>query len=222
MKHMLPWVTVFVVAILVVAPAAAAIDGEVELRYWNAQVEIDNGSEAETLDFPGPALRAELVFIERLAVAVEASDQENSDDFGDFTLRRIQLDAKWRILAPSENTYLGVGVGYTDFEFEENEGPITTDATRIVVDGSFNFIEILKVYGRVAYFASLGDLVDSRGVTLATGDSGYDVDLGFGIMPIPLLSIWVGYRTEQLDYDRSGGRFDVNNSGPYLGAGIRF
>jgi hypothetical protein len=222
MKHLLSWAALSVVAILVVAPAAAAVEGEVELRYWDAELEIDGGSSTETLDFPGPALRAELVFIERLAVALEASGQDDDDDEGSFTLRRIQLDAKWRVLAPSENTYLGVGLGYTDFEFEENEGPIDTDAVRLVVDGSYGIIEMLKVYGRVAYFASVGDLVDNRGTTLATDGSGYDLDLGVGIMPVSMLSIWVGYRTELLDYDRSGGTFDVTNSGLYLGAGVHF
>jgi hypothetical protein len=94
---------------------------------------------------------------------------------------------------------------------------------RLVADGRFGFVGILYVYGRLAYLPSLSDL-DLFGIPIAEGDSGLDLDIGLGIEPIPILSVWVGYRTQKFDFSESGGSgsLTIENSGPYVGAGVHF
>jgi len=60
-------------ACLAAAPAAAAVDGEVELRYWGSESDLFSTSRLENVkdSTPGAGLRAEIVLIERLAIAGE-------------------------------------------------------------------------------------------------------------------------------------------------------
>ena len=79
------------------------------------------------------------------------------------------------------------------------------------------------MYGRLAYLPSLSDL-ESNGETFAEGDTGLDLDIGLGIEPLPILSLWVGYRTQSFDFSEPGGpgTLTLGNTGAYIGAGIHF
>ena len=94
---------------------------------------------------------------------------------------------------------------------------------RVIADGRFGFIGILYVYGRLAYLPSLSD-IEENGQTFAEGDTGFDADIGLGIEPLPILTLWVGYRTQNFDFKQPGGpgTLTIDNSGPYLGAGVHF
>ncbi len=222
MKNVMQWLALCAVAFLLVAPSHAAVDGEVELRYWNAQIEQSVSDESRSADSPGVGLRAEIVVIEKLAIAGDYFQLEGEDSLEDVSFKQLTLDVKWRIISPGENTFFGVGLGYQDFEGSADT-TLSTNGFRIVADGRFSFAKIVYAYGRLAYLPSLDDWkVDGQKV--ADGKSAYDLDIGLGVTPIPLLTLWVGYRTEDLGLDRIGldqsGSFEP--SGPYLGAGIRF
>jgi hypothetical protein len=222
MKRMLRWLVVGAAAFILVAPSMAAVDGEVELRYWNAQFKESIPSDSRTADAPGVGLRAEIVLIEKLAIAGDYFQLEGEDFIEDASFKQFTLDVKWRIIAPSENTFFGIGLGYQDFDASDDES-ISSNGFRIVADGRFGFVKILYVYGRLAYVPSLNEW-KADGHSVFDGRSAYDFDFGLGITPIPLLTVWVGYRTQDLGFEELGGGRTASweQSGPYLGAGIRF
>lgn len=211
-------------ALAIAAPAVAAVDGEVELRYWNNEVEIGGDAGGDMDSAPGAGLRVEIVLIKRLALAGEYFKLVGEGDLEETEFTQGTLDAKWRIIAPSRNTFFAVGLGYLNYEVDSEGEKFDTSAYRIMVDGRFGFIKILYVYGRLAYLPSISDLTVD-GFTFAEGDTGYDVEVGLGIEPIPILSLWVGYRAEKFDFKEPGGgsgRLSFESSGAFFGAGIHF
>jgi hypothetical protein len=199
-------------ALLLAAPAAAAIDAEVELRYWANEAEFEfSGDSPESNGMPGAGLRADIAVFKRLVVAGEYYKLSGEDEFDGLDQTQITLDVKWRIIAPTENTFFALGLGYQGIEFDDGES-FDSSGYRIVADGRFGFVGILYVYGRLAYLPSLGD-IDMEGQTFAEGDSGMDLDIGLGIEPLPILTLWVGYRTQtfpdlRLQRARWSGRTD--------------
>jgi hypothetical protein len=221
MKNAMRWLMLSAVAFLMVAPSLA-IDGEVELRYWNAEFKESVPRDSRTADSPGVGLRAEIVVIEKLAIAGDYFQLEGEEFLEDVSIKQLTLDVKWRIISPGENTFFGLGLGYQDFEGSDEE-TLSSSGFRVVADGRFGFAKILYVYGRLAYLPSLDDWKED-GVKFADGGSAYDLDIGLGVTPIPLLTLWVGYRTESLDLEEIGGdgTLTFEPSGFYLGAGVRF
>jgi hypothetical protein len=217
-------ILVFALPALLLAVPASAIDAEVELRYWQSEATFsESGFSDESDGTPGLGLRAEIVPWKKLAVAGEYYQGSGEGIFDGVDFSHFLLDAKWRIIAPTDNTFFAVGLGYQTFELSGDGETLDTDGIRLVADGRFGFVGILYVYGRLAYLPSVSD-IDVMGMTLAEGDSAYDLDLGLGIEPLPLLSIWVGYRTQSYDFSEPGGSasLTIDNTGPYIGAGVHF
>ena len=224
MKLLLRISAVGLLALLLPAPAAAAVDGEVELRYWASEGTLEAMGEEGSEDMPGAGLRVEIAVFKRLAFAGEYYKLSGEDLLEDFGVTQVQLDVKWRIISPTENTFFALGLGYESFELDIEGVDLESNSIRAVADGRFGFIGLLYVYGRLAYMPSLGDL-EVEGQTFAEGGSGLDLDIGLGIEPIPILSLWVGYRTQSLDFENLaiiGGDFKLDSTGPYVGIGVHF
>jgi hypothetical protein len=224
MNRALKLLTVGALALLLTAPALAAVDAEVELRYWANDTGFEfSGEPEESNGMPGSGLRADIAVFKRLAFAGEYYSLSGEDDFDGLDSTQAILDVKWRIIAPAENTFFGLGLGYQKLEYEDEDGTFDSDGFRIVADGRFGFVGILYVYGRLGYLPSLSD-IEMDGQTFAEGDSGFDLDIGLGIEPLPILSLWVGYRTQNFDFSEPGGSgsLTVDNTGAYVGAGVHF
>lgn len=208
---------------LLLAVPALAIDAEVELRYWQSEATVGfSGDSDESDGSAGLGLRAEIVPWKKLALAGEYYQGSGDGMFDGVDFSHFILDAKWRIIAPTDNTFFALGLGYQTFEIGDDES-FDTSGLRVVADGRFGFVGILYVYGRLAYIPSLND-IEMYGMTFAEGDSALDFDLGLGIEPMPILSIWVGYRTQTYDFSEPGGpgTLSIDNTGPYIGAGVHF
>lgn len=224
MKLALKLLAAGTLAVLLAAPAAAAIDAEVELRYWADEAKFEfSGEPEESNGMPGAGLRADIAFFKKLVVAGEYYQLSGEDDFDGLDQTQVTLDVKWRIIAPTENTFFGLGLGYQSLEFDDEGDSFDSNGYRIVADGRFGFIGILYVYGRLAYLPSLSD-IEMGGQTFAEGDTGLDFDLGLGVEPLPILTLWLGYRTQSFDFKQPGGpgTLTVGNTGPYIGAGVHF
>ena len=224
MKALLKILATGLFVLLSAAPAAAAIDAEIELRYWDNEASFEfSGDPAEKSGMPGAGLRFDIAFFKRLVVAGEYYQFSGEDQFDGLDQTQTSLDVKWRIIAPTENTFFGLGLGYQAFEFDDDGESFDSNGLRIIADGRFGFIGILYVYGRLAYLPSLSD-IKMEGQTFAEGESGLDFDLGLGIEPLPILSLWVGYRTQSFDFKEPGGpgQLTVDNTGPYVGIGVHF
>ena len=224
MKLALKLMAAGTLTLLMAAPAAAAVDAEIELRYWQDEASFEfSGQPSESNGMPGTGLRADIAFFKKLAVAGEYYTLSGEDDFDGLDQTQATLDVKWRIIAPTENTFFALGLGYQGLEFDDEGESFDSSGYRIVADGRFGFIGILYAYGRLAYLPSLSD-IEMEGETFAEGDTGLDLDIGLGIEPLPILSLWIGYRSQSFDFKEPGGpgSLTVENSGPYIGAGVHF
>jgi len=99
----------------------------------------------------------------------------------------------------------------------------SSDGLRVVADGRFEFLGFLYAYGRLAYLPSLSDMTVDDEFLYANGETGYDFEIG--IEPIPILSLWVGYRAKKFDFSNQrgfSGSLSIENSGPFIGAGVHF
>jgi hypothetical protein len=172
---------------------------------------------------PGAGLRADIALFKRLSLAGEYYQLSGEDDFDGLDQTQVTLDAKWRIIAPTENTFLALGLGYQSLEFDDLGETFDSNGFRAVAVGRFGFIGILYVYGRLAYLPSLSD-IEMGGQTFAEGDTGTDLDVGLGIEPLPILTMWVGYRTQEFEFKQPGGpgTLTIGNTGAYIGAGAHF
>ena len=82
----------------------------------------------------------------------------------------------------------------------------------------------------VAAAAALADdagfplLVDLRPglVILDSGKDGMEMEAGVGFRPIPLLSINLSYKSNEMDFEAFGETLSVDNSGPMLGLVFTF
>jgi hypothetical protein len=104
------------------AVPAAAVDVEVELRYSYNEATLSASGEEDMIDVaPGLGLRAEFAPSKRFALAAEYSrgNGEGSLDGADFS--QVLFDIKWRVIAPSEDTFCAVGLGYQTLEISNGE-----------------------------------------------------------------------------------------------------
>jgi hypothetical protein len=204
---------------LVGSPAAMAlgpVDGEVAVIYWVAETD----DSFDTFDAYGPGVRGEVWFMKKLGVSAELFDLDVDlgGPFSDASLEYQNLDVKWRPFSPTENTFVAFGLGWQQIEVED----LDTSGARLVVEGRIGIAGFMYFYGRGAYFPSLDD-IEAGGFTFAEDVDGREIDLGLAFEPAPFLSIWVGYRTNEISFTEVGfGGVDLNTSGPYVGAGVHF
>ena len=121
MKLSLKILATALLALVFAAPAAAAVDVEIELRYWANDTTFEiSGEPEESNGMPGGGLRAEVVLFKRLALAGEYYKLTGEDNFDGLDVTETMLDVKWHIIAPTENTFFGLGLGYLGYELDED------------------------------------------------------------------------------------------------------
>jgi hypothetical protein len=191
------------------ALAAGPVDGEVGVYYWLGEVDAVESTE----DAEGPGIRGELWFFKYFGASAEIFEL----DIADETMDLMNLDIYWRPISPTENTFLALGAGWTDIEI----AGVKTSGPRVSAQGRVGFAGLAYAYGRLSYFPSLDDL-ESSGFLVGIDVDGHEYDLGFGLEPLPFLSLWAGYRVHTLNYSVGMLDREVKTDGFYLGAGIHF
>jgi hypothetical protein len=199
------------------APAVAVgpVDGEVTALYWDSDTDVSGVSEGSG-DLGG---RAEVWFLKRYGFSGEFFQPSPGGALDGTDLEYLNLDAKFRILAPSENNFLAVGVGWQKIDVS---GDLTGDTSgpRVVAEGRFSF-KIVYIYGRVAWLPELGDL--TLGSDTFTNGQGQELEAGVQIKPFPFFQIFAGYRADKVTFDApEGGSLEVKNEGPVAGIGFNF
>ena len=62
-----------------------------------------------------------------------------------------------------------------------------------------------------------------EGYTVATDVDGHDIDLGIAVEPMPFMTLWAGYRINEISWSvEEGPSTSLDTSGFYLGAGFHF
>ena len=214
------WV-VLAAAIGFAGPALAA-HGEAAVVYWVAETEFEAGAggtfESAKDDSNGAGIRAE-IWINRFGVSGEYYGPETEEQLGDTDIGYLALDLKYKVLPVTRNSFLALGLGYEDFDFDA----VDTTGIRAVVDGRVGFLGMAYAYGKYAYLVEVDDL-ELAGVAIGENGDGHELDLGIGFEPLPVLSLWLGYRETSLSFDvpLAGGSFDADTTGVYAAVGLHF
>lgn len=206
----------------VFAGPALAVDGEAAVVYWMAETEFEAAAGSDFAsakdDSEGAGIRAEF-WMHRWGVSGEYYGPETEEELGSSDLRYTALDVKYKVVPATRNTFLALGVGYEDIDLDA----VDTSGFRLVADGRIGFLGMAYAYGKYAYLLDLDDL-EIGGVVLGENGDGNELDLGIGYEPLPVLSVWAGYRQTSLSYDIpvAGGSFDADTTGFYLAVGVHF
>lgn len=172
------------------APAVQALgplDAEAGVLWWSHDVDTaDLGSS----DADGTGAYAELWWAEGWGLAADyyKSDPDRRG-FGDTT--DFSVDVKRRVLSPTENNFIALGVGWQDAELV---GGHTTEGVRLTADARVG-LGILHAYGRAVWMPDLGDAGPRDDI------SGHEYQVGVSFTPFPFLNLRAGYRIRELDYD---------------------
>ena len=207
-----------VAAGLAIAPARAIgpVDVEIGAMYWGADTEVVNVSESAA----APALFGNVWMKNALGFGVsryEASPEGSLDGAdSDFTA----VDAKWRFMNATRNNFVAVGLGAEQVGFVDD----STLAARLVVEGRVS-VKMVYFFGKGAYLPSLGNMTIEG--TPVDGKDGMELEAGVGYHPIPLLSVHLSYKTNDMDFEVNdpllgSAAFSVENAGPMLGLVFTF
>jgi|SoiMethySBSTD1v2_1073268.scaffolds.fasta_scaffold22484_4 hypothetical protein len=197
------------------ASAIGPVDVEVGAGYWDADTEISELNASESAS--APALFGNVWLKNALGFGVsryEASpggSLEGADS--DFTA----VDAKWRFLNATRNNFVAVGLGGEQVAIA-NESTI---APRLVVEGHVS-VKLVYFFGKGAYLPTIGEM--GEGVD---GKDGMELEAGVGFHPIPLLSVQLSYKSNDMDFEVTDpllgtANMSVNNAGPMLGLVFSF
>ena len=211
-----------VAAGLSVGPASAIgpVDVEVGAMYWDADTELEvvnvgSGSESAS----SPALFGNVWMKNALGFGVSrySASPEGSLEGADTDYTAV--DAKWRFMNATRNNFVAVGAGMEQVGFADD----SSIAPRLLVEGRVS-VKMVYFYGNIAYLPSIGDMTIEG--TTVDGKDGMEMEAGVGFRPIPLLSINLSYKANQMDLEGTGlsEGLDVNvdNSGPMLGLVFTF
>jgi hypothetical protein len=185
------------------ATAAGPLKGEVEIAYWDADVEAEVGRETESSGSREAAFRGR-VWVGGWAVKATYHRLEPGSRHLAETTTLINLDVLHRVISVSGNSYLAMGGGWERIKLEEGGSSAETSGARLVLDGRIGLAGIVYGYGEAAFYPWLSDsdvtILGEIGVGLRDG-GGYEWELGVGVEPVPFLVVKAAYRVSTIDFD---------------------
>ena len=198
------------------ASALGPVDIELGAMYWDADTEIVEVSESAS----SPAIFGNVWMKNALGFGVShySAAPEGSLDGADSDYTAI--DAKWRFMNATRNNFVAVGLGAEQVGFVDD----STISPRLVVEGRVS-LKMVYFFGNAAYLPTLGDMTIEG--TPVDGKDGMELEAGVGFHPIPLLSINLSYKSNDMDFEVNDPLlgtvpFSVDNSGPMLGLVFTF
>ncbi len=198
--------------------AAGPIDGEVSAIWWANDIDAKSATDATSVDAGAAGLRAELRMFKRygLNAGHYRSDAEGTSI--DYT----NIDFMWRALAPTENNFVALGVGWQSMGID---GFATdTSGLRFSVEGRVELPVGLYAYGHGSYLPSLQD-AELDGSVLGNVEDldAHEYELGVAWAATPIIRVHAGYRVSSLSFTENvtelagGGQFPlvpVTSDGP--------
>ncbi len=207
------FITVFLALAAVPAWALGPVDGEAGLVYWKSTQTLD--AEGASTDFDGdaPGAHAEIWLPGRWGFRGAAWRSSVDSDGSTGDLDYINAELSYKILKPTDNTFLAVGLGWQQVEF----GDVDSGGVRASVHGRIGFLGFLYAYGQAGWAPSMSDFDVFRDV------SSKDVEVGVSYEPLPFLSLRAGYRIQRLDFSVAGpDNAQLETKGVFAGAGVHW
>ena len=195
-----------VLAVLCSAPVLALgpVDGEVGAVWWASDYDSTGGSASLSGDGDAPGYRAELWLLHRFGfrASVYSSDL---DDLGVESADYTSLDFMWRAFSPSENNFLAIGAGWQEMDLAPVGLDGDTSGVRISLDGRIGLPGPFYLYGTASYLPALDD-APATDPLLGSFENleGSEVDLGLSWTIVPFVAFRAGYRTQTVDFTRTG------------------
>lgn len=218
--HRIKSVVAAIAMIVVCGPVLAAgpVNGEVGIMFWPSDTEVGVGDVSASEGSDAFGGRAELWF-KRFGASGQLFQPEISNSGGSMDLEYINLDLKYRVFSPAQHNFVALGAGWQSIDIDG----LDTSGPRLLVEGQVGFLGTVYGYGRAAYLAQLAD-VEEAGITLFEDGTGYQLELGVGVEPMPLLSLWAGFQLTDVDFEIPlvATDFSLQTGGVLAGVGIHF
>ena len=179
--------------------AAGPIDGEVSAIWWANDIDTKSEAGATSADAGAPGLRAELRMFERYGLRADQSRSDADGAGADYT----NVDFMWRALAPSENNFVAVGLGWQRMDIDGFASDIS--GVRVSVGGRVELPAGLYAYGHGSYLPSLQD-ADSENPVLGEFKDldAHEYELGVAWEATPVIRVHAGYRVNRLSFTQDG------------------
>jgi hypothetical protein len=208
--------------------AAGPVDGEVSVFYWDAEFARDSNLENVDTDAAQPGIQAQLWFVNKFGVRV-ALFSADLGDLNEDDAEYRSADLMWRLISPTDNTYLALGAGWQDAEFTDAGTTLTTVETsgiRVSADGRVGFVGVLQAFGRYTMLFELDDFTESGG-DLFRDMEGEEFEVGLIYDVAPFVDIRAGFRSVSFDFTREplvGTPYaaEVTTDGFFVAAGVHF
>lgn len=190
----------------------SGVDGSAYLSWWSNNFSanaLDASFDAGTVGAEGEVWWAQKWGIKG---SLYKSDvvESNSREGPDF----LSVDIKRRLISPTENNFLALGLGWQDVELGQG---VDTQGYRLLLQGGLGLTPVLSIYGHTAWLPGMvesDELEDPKGL---------EFEAGIALKPFPFVSFRAGYRTFKLDYVSVQGANEQSKSkGVIIGAGVTF
>jgi len=178
--------------------AAGPIDGEVSALWWANDLDTSSQAGNTSDDGGAPGLRAELWALERYGVrAAQFGSDVRSSQGADYT----SIDVMWKALAPTENNFLALGLGWQRMQLEGLAGD--TSGMRLAVEGRVALAGMIYAYGTGSYLPDLEDAAPTTpGASTLEDMDAYEYELGVAWNAMPFMNVHAGYRVNNLSFSQ--------------------
>ncbi len=192
--------------LLFVLPAHALgpVDGEIGAVWWNNEYAVSTAGASASENAAAPGFLAELWLFQRFGLR---ASMYNSDlgDVGVESSDYLSADLLWRVFSPTQNNFLALGAGWTDMDLATIGLDGSTSGPRLTLDGRVGIIGVLYFYGQGSYMPALKDApATDPGLGRFEELEGTELELGLSWKMLPVISLRAGYRTQSVDFLRTG------------------
>ena len=208
------------VAAALPATAAGPLDVEFGAYWWQGDVDAQG---IEKDDGASPAAWAR-VWLGKWALRAGWA----KGDADPWEMEFTHVDLLRRVVAPTEQNYLALGLGWGRISIGPGSDGADLDGLRLAADAKANLVGLLFVYGEAAWSPWLGDPDGTRGTFWYGEDAeGYEWEAGIEVKIFPWTRLRAGYRVGRVEYDAiadSGRRVGITleDSGFLAGLSFRF
>jgi hypothetical protein len=212
--------------------AMGPVDGEIGAAWWANDFSASGNGSSVDASAGAPGFRAELWLFKRYGLRAERYSSDGAD-LGASSTDYTSVDFRWRAFSPTENNFLALGAGWQQMDMATLGLEGNTSGARLGLEGRVAAGGLFYFYGQGSYLPSLSD---TPAVDPALGRfenmSGWEYEAGVSWKMFPFLSMRGGYRSQRVDFTRTGyeilpGEEDsmdgaVESSGFLLGLSFRF
>jgi len=178
------------------ALAAGPIDGEVAVVWWANEFSTDTDTAAASSDAEALGLTAQMWVKKRYGLrASQFGSNPDGSSGADYT----SVDLLWKALAPSENNFVALGLGWQQMDMQGLDD--STSGARVIVEGRVGLGGSVFAYGHGSYLPSMSD---SDAVETSLGRyedlDAYEYEVGVAWNALSFMDVHAGYRANNLSY----------------------